>query len=79
VDKLTDSFSKQLQKLPLSESVITSIASRAAASELAKPMHEKKFIKNPMHLMNIAGVTGHEPTYTLFLSLGLLSESLETA
>lgn len=78
-EKIAGDFSKQLQKLPLSESVITSIASRAAASESAKSLHENNFIKNPMHLMSVAGVTEHEPTYALFLSLGLLSESLEIA
>ena len=70
---------KQLQKLPLSESALKAIASDSVASESEKPLYEKDYIKNPMQLMSFAGVTEHEPTYQLFLSLGLLSESLVAA
>ncbi len=78
-EELERAFSKSLQKLPLSESAIQSIAAQVANEMLAKPFYQKDFTKNPMHLMGFAGVTEHAPTRELFLNLGLLAESLELA
>lgn len=75
-DKLVESNCKALKKLPLSESMIKDIVSQDAALVMQKPIYEKDSIKNPMQLMKIAGITQHEPTHSLFVSQGLLPESL---
>jgi hypothetical protein len=76
LDKLVESNCRMLKKLPLSESSIRDIATQDAASEIKKKIYEKEGFKNPMQLMNIAGITQHEPTHALFVSQGLLLESL---
>ncbi len=75
-DKLVERNCKALKKLPLSESTIKDIVSQDVALVLQKPIFEMDSIKNPMQLMKIAGITQHEPTHSLFVSQGLLPESL---
>jgi hypothetical protein len=79
VDKVAGWYTIQLQNLHLPDSVLKSIAYRVAEAECAKLLHEKEMISNPMHLMSVAGVIDHDPTRELFLSLGLISESLAVA
>jgi hypothetical protein len=78
-DELVQVTSKHLQKLTLSEDVIQSIAPQIANATAKQPLHEKDFIQNPMRLMAFAGVSDHPPTRELFLKIGLLAPSLETA
>jgi hypothetical protein len=78
-DELVKIASKNLQKLPLSEDVIQSLAPQITKSLAKQPLHEKDFIQNPMRLMAFAGVSDHPPTRELFLKIGLLAPSLETA
>jgi hypothetical protein len=78
-DELVQVTSKHLQKLTLSEDVIQSIAPQIANAKAKQPLHEKDFIQNPMRLMAFAGVSDHPPTRELFLKIGLLAPSLETA
>ena len=77
-DELLQITSINLQKLPLSEDVIQSIAPRIAKSMINQPLHETDFFKNPMRLMAFAGVSDHPPTRELFLKIGLIAPSLET-
>ncbi|CAM3844029.1 hypothetical protein [Polynucleobacter arcticus] len=78
-DELVQITSKNLQKLTLSEDVIQSIAPQVAKSFAKQALHEKDFIQNPMRLMAFAGISDHPPTRELFLKIGLLAPSLETA
>jgi hypothetical protein len=78
-DELVGIKTINLQKLPLSETVIQSIASQVAKSLAKQPLHEKDFIQNPMRLMAFAGISDHAPTRELFLKIGLLAPALETA
>jgi len=78
-DELVEVTSKNLQKLPLSEDVVRLIAPQVAKSLAKQPLHEKDYIQNPMRLMAFAGVSDHPPTRELFLKIGLLAPSLETA
>jgi len=78
-DELVQITSANLQKLPLSEDVIRLIAPQEAKSLAKQPLYEKDFIQNPMRLMAFAGVSDHPPTRELFLKVGLLAPSLETA
>jgi hypothetical protein len=76
LDKWVAENCKALQKLPLSELTIKNIVSQEAVSNLQRPIYEKESLKNPMQLMKIAGITQHEQTHYLFVSKGLLPESL---
>lgn len=78
-DELLEITSKNLQKLPLSEDIIQSIAPQVANSLAKQPLHEKDYIQNPMRLMAFAGISDHPPTRQLFLKIGLIAPSLETA
>lgn len=78
-DELLQVTSINLQKLPLSEDVVQSIAPRVAKSMTSQPLHETDFFKNPMRLMAFAGISDHLPTRELFLKIGLIAPSLETA
>jgi hypothetical protein len=78
-DELVKTASKNLEKLPLSEDVIQSLAPQVAKSLAKQPLYEKDFIQNPMRLMDFAGISDHPPTRELFLKIGLLAPSLETA
>jgi hypothetical protein len=78
-DELVQVTSKNLQKLTLSEDVIQSMAPQIANAIAKQPLHEKDFIQNPMRLMAFAGISDHPPTRELFLKIGLLAPSLETA
>jgi hypothetical protein len=76
LNKWVEANCKALQKLPLSELTIKNIVSQEAVSNLQRSIYEKESLKNPMQLMKIAGITQHEPTHSLFVSKGLLPESL---
>jgi hypothetical protein len=76
LDKWVEVNCKALQKLPLSELTIKNIVSQEAVSNLQRSIYENEGLKNPMQLMKIAGITQHEPTHSLFVSKGLLPESL---
>ena len=78
-DELVQTASNKLQNLPLSEVVIQSIAPQVANSLARQALHENDYIRNPMRLMDFAGISDHPPTRELFLKIGLLAPSLETA
>lgn len=78
-DELVQTASNKLQNLPLSEVVIQSLAPQVANSLARQALHENDYIQNPMRLMAFAGVSDHPPTRELFLKIGLLAPSLETA
>jgi hypothetical protein len=78
-DELVEVTSKGLQKLPLPEDVIRLIAPQVAKSLARQSLYEKDYIQNPMRLMAFAGISDHPPTRELFLKIGLLAPSLETA
>jgi hypothetical protein len=78
-EKLLGFHEKAIEKLGLLPECSKKIASRLMDEESKVPHYAKDHIKNPMRLMEFAGLTQHEPTQQLFLKLGLLEDLVELA
>jgi hypothetical protein len=68
---------KNLEKLGLSEDAAQNIATQVVSNSSKVSLYAKDYIKNPMRLMEFAGLTQHEPTQQLFVKLGLIEELVE--
>jgi hypothetical protein len=68
---------KTLEKLGLSADSAQNIATQVVSNSSKVPSYAKDIIKNPMRLMEFAGLTQHEPTQQLFVKLGLIEELVE--
>ena len=78
-EKVVEFHKKSLEKLGLSEDSAKKIALQVVDSDSKVPLHAKDHVKNPMRLMEFAGLTQHEPTQQLFVKLGLLEDLVELA
>jgi len=74
---MVEHHKKKLEKLGLSEDSAQNIAIQVVTEGSKVPSYTKDNIKNPMRLMEFAGLTQHEPTQQLFVKLGLIEELVE--
>jgi hypothetical protein len=77
--KQLDIHKKNLKNLDLSPDCAHNIATQLLIEESHIPPYDLEFIKNPMRLMEFAGLTQHAPTQQLFVRLGLLEDLVEYA
>jgi hypothetical protein len=78
-DKKLEFHQKAIEKLGLSPDCSKNIATRLIDEESKVPHYAKDYIKNPMRLIEFAGLNQHEPTQQLFVKLGLLEDLAELA
>ena len=78
-EKMLEFHKKSLERLGLSADSVQNIAILVVSDNSEVPTYSKDHIKNPMRLMEFAGLTQHEPTQQLFIKLGLIEELVELA
>jgi hypothetical protein len=79
LEMVVEFHKKSLMKLGISEESAKNIATQVVDEGNQISFHAKDHIKNPMRLMEFAGITQHEPTQQLFVKLGLLEDLVELA
>jgi hypothetical protein len=72
-EQLTAFHRRTLEHLGLPVELCQSIANKLSEQECKKQLHELEFIKNPMRLMKVAGVSDHPATRRLFIRKHLLA------
>ncbi len=72
-DQLATYHYLQLELLGLSDQDCQKIAYAVAEQECSKPLYQQDWLKSPMRLMDIAGVTAHVPTRRLLMKNHLLA------
>ena len=79
LEKVAEFHKKSLAKLGISEDSAKHIAKQVIDEGSQVPHYAKDHVRNPMRLMEYAGLTQHQPTQQLFLKLGLLEDLFELA